>query len=211
MNIRALIMLGCVLATPVAAAAQDAALFQTQQGPMTVERVSNQFVIAPEYKVTDIHSETGQIIGVSGGRVLDDVLLIGAGGYLMVDGSRGTDLRYGGVVVEWRPRTDHLIGYSVRALGGFGQATRRLLLTVPVGSNVRDNDRDNDRDGNVLDGRFRFRQGFFMIEPEADMIVNMTRRLRIHVGAGYRATTANTRGVSSLNGATGTVGLQVAW
>jgi hypothetical protein len=207
MSGRTLAILLWALATPLAAAAQGASSSEQPQGPMTVERVSNEFVIAPEYKVTDLHGETGQIVGVSGGRVIDGVLLIGAGGYWMVDGSRGTEMGYGGAIVEWRQRTDHLIGYSLGGLAGFGQATRQLAVTI-VG---RGDPRDNRRDAQVFDGRFRFRQNFFIVEPEADVIVNVTQRLHLHVGVGYRATTADTRGVSSLNGATGTVRLQIGW
>jgi hypothetical protein len=207
MSLRILSMLVCVIATPLAAAAQDAASPQTPQGPMTVERVSNQFVIIPEYKVTDIHGETGQIVGVSGGRVIDRVLLIGAGGYWMVDGSRGTDMGYGGVVVEWRQRTERLIGFSLRGLAGFGQATRSATVAVPVRTNARDGARDDDD----VSGHIRFRQNFFIAEPEADLIVNIARRLQLHAGAGYRLTTADTRGGTSLDGATGTIAFQIGW
>ena len=72
---------------------------------MTIERIHNEFVVAPEFRVTDLDGETGQIVGVSGGRVFDSVLLVGAGGYWMVDASRGTDMGYGGLVVEWRQRS----------------------------------------------------------------------------------------------------------
>lgn len=207
MNARTILILACVTAAPLAAAAQDPAPSQTQEGPMTIERVSSQFAIAPEYKVTDIHGETGQIVGVSGGRVFDSALFIGAGGYWMVNGSHGTDMGYGGAIVEWRLRPNHLIGYSVRGFAGVGQAARPLNISVPAGAGRRDHDNDEP----VLNGRFRYRQDFFIVEPEADFIVNMTRQLHLHVGAGYRATSANTRGVGSLDGATGTIGLQIGW
>jgi len=206
MNTCTLLIAAGVTLAPLTAAAQSAPA-ATPQGPMTIDRIHNEWVAAPEYRVTDIDGETGQIVGVSGGRVFDSVLLLGAGGYWMVDASRGTDMGYGGLVVEWRQRTNHFIGYGLGTLAGFGSATREVTVSTPAHGNLR----DGGRNGATLNQRLRFDSDFFIVEPEADLIFNLSPRLHLHTGVGYRATTADTRGASSLDGATLTLRLQVAF
>ena len=47
------------------------------------------------------------------------------------------------------------------------------------------------------------------MEPEADVLIRLTRGMRITAGAGYRFTFADYGGDSRLRGAVGTVGLQI--
>jgi hypothetical protein len=201
MTIRVLLIIASIGFAPLTAAAQGTTAPQSPQGPMTIERVHDEFVVAPEFKVTDLHGETGQIVGVSGGRLFDKSLLVGAGGYWMFDASRATDMGYGGLIVEWRQRADHLVGYSVRNLAGFGRATRALTVSTTV--------RRDGRNTTVVDRDVRFRQDFFIVEPEGDVVLNLGERFHLFAGIGYRATSAGTRGVSSLNGATASIRLQV--
>ena len=87
-----------VLLLPVVAAAQ------TTQGPLVLERLHNPFVVAPDYKITDIDGETGQLAGAYAGKLLGDILFVGGGFYWLVDGDHGEEMRYGGLV-EWIPKS----------------------------------------------------------------------------------------------------------
>ena len=207
MNCPTLLIAACVMLVPLTAAAQGTPAPQPPQGPMVIERVHNEWVVGPEYRVTDMDGETGQIVGVSGGRVFESVLFLGAGGFWMVDSSRNTDMGYGGLIVEWRQRTDHVIGYSFGTLAGFGGATRELTVTTPP----RVNPRDGGRNGGTVTQHLHFDTGFFIVEPEADLIFNLSRRLHLHTGIAYRATTADTHNAPSLDGATATIRLQVGF
>ena len=51
-----------------AAAAQAQTPGGPSSGPLVLERIESHFVVAPEYKFTDIDGRTGQLAGVSAGR-----------------------------------------------------------------------------------------------------------------------------------------------
>jgi hypothetical protein len=55
---KALIAVLVMLFLPMVAAAQ------TTQGPLVLERLHNPFVVAPDYKITDIDGDTGQLAAV---------------------------------------------------------------------------------------------------------------------------------------------------
>jgi hypothetical protein len=187
---------------PAVAAAQQPTQPSTS-GPMVVEPVESGFLIAPDFKVTRMDRTTGDLAGVYGGWVLDNSLLIGAGGYWMTNGSRQRDMSYGGLVVQWLGQTDGPVGFGVGSLIGFGDAkltgtetfyvpgpTRQSPL-VPTTLNVT------------------FRRQFFVFEPQAAAHVTMTRHLRLSLGAGYRLT-GGAEGVEGrLRGATGSVAFQI--
>jgi len=80
---KALIAVLVMLFLPMVAAAQ------TTQGPLVLERSHNPFVVAPDYKITDIDGDTGQMAGAYAGKLLGDILFVG-GGFLLVG--------------RWRPR-----------------------------------------------------------------------------------------------------------
>src|SRR5262245_45798607 len=83
-----------VLAAAAAAEAQDGSLQApgTAQGPMVVERVHNGFAIMPEVKITNFAGSSGTLAGVSGGWLIDNTLLIGAGGYWLANYSASRKL-----------------------------------------------------------------------------------------------------------------------
>ena len=101
------------------------ALAQTSpaQGPLVIERVHNPFVVAPDYKVTDLDGEFGQLAGVYAGRSIEDTLFIGGAGYWLVNGSGGDKLAYGGLLAGWSMPVGSRIRFGARSLVGLGRAT----------------------------------------------------------------------------------------
>ena len=79
---KALIAALVVLLLPMVAAAQ------TTQGPLVLERLHNPIVVAPDYKITDIDGETGQLAGAYAGKLLGDILFVGGGFYWLVMATR---------------------------------------------------------------------------------------------------------------------------
>jgi hypothetical protein len=204
---------------PLAAAAQDAAPTNPNaQGPMIIERVKSGFLVAPAFKVTEVDHKTSELAGAYAGWVADNTLLIGAGGYWLANRSRDREMAYGGLVVGWLARTNHRFGFGAKALVGGGQAT---LSNTFVGIVERSDDRDGQfgrgpsspREHRFLQQnattRVRFRDGFFIVDPEANLLVNLTHRLRLAGGVGYRLT-SGARGIDDrLRGVTGSLALQI--
>jgi hypothetical protein len=187
------------------ALAQGIASQPANQGPMTVERIQNGWAIAPSVKLTQFDSGTHTLAGAYGGWVMDNRLLVGAAGYWLTDPSRTRNLSYGGGLVEWRQRVGRPLGFSVKGLIGGGSAT--VATTV----SVRGLDRDLDpRFAPVVTTRqFAFREDFFVAEPEADLLVNISSHVRLHVGGGYRAVTGAHGIDEDIRGATGSVALEI--
>ena len=104
-------------------------------------------------------------------------------------------MAYGGLVVGWLARTNHRFGFGAKALVGGGQAT---LSNTIVGIVEMPDDRDGPfgrgpsppREHPIIQPnattRVRFHDGFFIADPEANLLVNLTHRLRLTGGVGYR-------------------------
>lgn len=84
---------------------------QRPQGPMTVERVENGFVIAPDFRISTFDDRTARFAGLYGGWLIDNALLIGGAGYWLTNGSSGEDMAYGGVVVQWADHANRTAGF----------------------------------------------------------------------------------------------------
>jgi hypothetical protein len=195
--IRAAALAAGLLALPAAAFAQ------TSNGPMLVEQVHDGFLVAPDFKVTDIDHTTSGLAGGYAGIVLDEHLFIGAGAYVLATDRRGRDLAYGGVVLQWFGGSD-TFGFSVKTLLGGGGAESS--------GNVQVLDR-----GHLAVEPFRNRQGFLVAEPEVDARIRIAPHVRVALGAGYRFAGSDRRravffsegGRMRLDGAVGSIGLQI--
>ena len=122
----------------------------------------------------------------------------------MVNQSRDREMAYGGLVIQWLAHTSAPLGFSIKGLVGGGAST--LTQTIAALPRRFDNPRD------VISGRsvqVRTHEGFFVAEPEADLLVRLSRHMRFTVGAGYRFVAVERRGDSRLRGAVGTLGLQI--
>ena len=197
---------------PMTAAAQrggPSTNAQAGQGPMIVERVKSGFLVAPELKVTRVDRKTSELVGAYAGWLHDQSFFIGGGGYWLANRSRDREMAYGGVVVGWLAATDRPIGFGAKTLIGGGRAT--LTDSVVDFLDPRDNDGPHILGAPVVN--VRVRQEFFVAEPEANLLVNFTKHVRLAAGIGYRfigtergfeRTTQN-----RLRGATGSVALQI--
>jgi len=85
--------------TPASAQASPAA---PANGPLVLEQIHDGWVLAPDYKVTDVDNRTGQLAGAYGGRLIDGTILIGGAGYWLANDARDFKMSYGGVVVGWQ-------------------------------------------------------------------------------------------------------------
>ena len=205
---RALIGAVAFLLLPIAAAAQtgSAALTipdeQVSRGPMTVEKVHNGFLFAPDFKFTEVDNHTSGLAGGYGGLVVADRFFIGGAAYALATDKHGRDMAYGGLLLQWFGGGNDLFAYGAKVLIGGGHTSdlQSVLLdpkhyaTVRVGEN------------------------FFVTEPEFNLLVHMSKNVRLAFGAGYRFTGSWYGGYGydpyavsygRLSGATGSIGVQI--
>jgi hypothetical protein len=167
---------------PIAASAQDgtAALdlsaAQQSQGPMTVERIHNGFLAAPDFKVTDFDHKTSGLMGGYAGVVFADAFFIGGGGYGLVTDTNNRSLGYGGFLMQWFGRTSETFGFSGKMLIGWGEAESTQAFQVV------------DNRGRTSLQTARVHQDFYVFEPEVNGLVRLSRNVRLTGGAGYRFT-----------------------
>lgn len=197
---------------PLAASAQNTpAPNPRNQGPMIVERVESGFLVAPEVRVTRFDRRTSELVGGYGGWLSDQTFFIGGGGYWMANRSRDRGLAYGGIVLGVMPRSDRTVSYGVKSLLGGGWATRVETITFF-------DPRDGRHDGPIVPTpipfppvvtNVRVREGFWVAEPEANVIVRISRHVHLAAGASYRFTGRERGTRDGLSGASGAIGLQI--
>lgn len=91
--------------------------------PLVVEPIPSQLIIAPDYKLTGVDGDLGQLAGVYGGTLIDDAVFVGAAGYWLANGSDAVRLTYGGVLIGWSSPGAGRIRFGARGLTGIGTAT----------------------------------------------------------------------------------------
>jgi hypothetical protein len=199
---------------PIAASAQtslDGATPQASQGPMVVERIHSGFLVAPDVRVTEVDKKTSELVGGYAGWVADETIFIGGGGYWLANQTHDREMAYGGLVVQWLAHANRRVGFSAKGLVGGGRAT----LASPASDLIARGDprgriEPADPRRTVLTNTIvRFREDFFVAEPEVDVLLRLTRHLRLTAGAGYRFTAGERRDDNRLRGAVGSVGLQI--
>jgi hypothetical protein len=168
---------------PMAASAQttdgpalDVAAAQMTQGPMTVQRIHNGFLAAPDFKVTDFDHKTSGLVGGYAGVVFADAFFIGGGGYGLVTDTNNRSLGYGGLIFQWFGRTSETFGFSGKMLMGWGEAETTEVFSVL----------DNHGHANVQAARVH--QDFYVFEPEVNGLIRFSEHVRLTGGAGYRFT-----------------------
>jgi hypothetical protein len=135
----------------------------------------------PEVKFTQIADQFGVLVGGKGGWIINHTIVIGGGGYGLVNNigtSRTVDgeqmylnFGYGGLILEYIHEWDKLLHYSFSALLGGGG----------VGYGHRSNHQlsyDSET------------KSFFVVEPGANAEVNVSSFFRMNVGVSYRLLSA---------------------
>lgn len=163
----------------------------SQPGPIrqtSVQPSGDGWMIAPDFKITSLNHETTGLAGVYGGAVFAGTLLVGAGGYWQLDSYSARHLAYGGVVGEYRFLANSPIGISAHGLAGYGQ-----LWT-------------NAGYGGRYGGYYGYPyEGFFVGEPQLQIVARFGNGVRLAGGVGYRFTTAD---LANLDGVTGSFSIQ---
>jgi hypothetical protein len=159
----------------------------------------NGFVVAPDFRITDINHHTAQMVGAYGGYVFSKQLLVGAGGYWQADSTDGARMFYAGPVVEWRLFPDRTVGLNLHGLVGGGW---RYFDDDFYYWMIR-SDRFLPPPGTHPVRRGWYNDGFFVAEPEAQVVVRLGSWIRAQGGVGYRATSAD-----GLSGASGSISVQ---
>lgn len=195
-----------LLLSPVAAFAQTAAASPQQ---LILERVRTPFVIAPDYKVTQIDGEREQLAGAYAGKLFDDKLLIGGAGYWLLNAGRGQELGYGGLLLGWS--TPELGGVRIGARGLIGGGSGRLARDVTFLRSVRDPRRPTTGGATQTTVRVLARDDFFVFEPQVGVTVSPFQHVGVNLAGGYRLTGLTDALEGQLNGVTGSVGLQFQW
>jgi hypothetical protein len=205
------IAVACLIALAPALATAQSNAAPVTSGPMIVERLHNGFLIAPDVKITQVDHTTSELVGGSAGWVTDQTFFIGAGGYWLANQSSTRKMGYGGLVVQWLAHTDNRIGFSVKSLFGAGGATVGATVTqlvYPTDGRILNKDPLARPIFSTTTVTVPLREGFFVAEPEANLTLRLTKRVRLAGGLGYRAVSRDRRDGTQLSGATGSVGLQ---
>jgi hypothetical protein len=197
----------CLL--PIAASAQTGAALdlsaadQQSNGPMIVERVHNGFLVAPDFKFTEIDHRSSGLAGGYAGLVFADNFFIGGAAYGLASDRHGRDLAYGGLLLQWLGGGNETFGFGAKLLLGGGRTEWSGV------------DQFVDR-GRLVSQPFRAGENFYAAEPELDARVRIAPHVRLVVGAGYRFTGydrrnafVNVPGRPRLDGAVGSVSLQI--
>jgi hypothetical protein len=164
--------------------------------------IDNGFVLAPDFKFTEIDGSFANLAGAYGGWLINNKLLLGGGGYTLTNRSDDFKMTYGGFVLEYFFQPTRLVNFSVKGLVGGGKATLPgPFKDWPMPLNL-------DEEFNRLFGSRNQRgkgpadptifppfpipdfddieESFFIAEPEANVVLNVTDMIRIGFGGGYR-------------------------
>jgi len=169
-------------------------------GPLVLERIESRFVVAPEYKVTDVDGRTGQLAGVSAGVLTDESMYLGGAIYSLTNGSDDFELTCGGLLVGWTVPAGSRVRVGGRGLFGIGTATLgdAVAVRAPRSSVTR----------TVL---FRYRDDFAFAEPQAQAHFSATSHIGVDATGGYRFAGMVDVLHDRLNGATGSLAMQIGW
>ena len=68
---------------------------------MIVEQVHNGFLVAPDFKITEIDRKTSGLAGGYAGLVIAEQFFIGGGAYVLASNRHNRELAYGGLMMQW--------------------------------------------------------------------------------------------------------------
>ncbi len=112
---------------------------------------------SPVIKLTTLGGDGAVLVGGRGATVLNHMLAFGAGGFGRAGGGRDMTLGYGGPTVNVIFFSDRLLHFDVGTMVAWGRASEEA-----------------------------WRSNLFIVEPEANLELNMTQNFRIVLGGSYR-------------------------
>jgi hypothetical protein len=126
-------------------------------------------------KIGPIADQTGYFVGGKGAWLINHTVGIGGGGYgltnpIRIDGVEDMQMQFGcgGFMLEFIINSDELVHFDVSALiGGGGLAYEVFDASLPY-------------------GRTYTEHPFFMLEPSAHLVLNVSHFFRIAAGGSYR-------------------------
>jgi hypothetical protein len=205
-------------------------LFAEEEQTQTLVQgqLDNSIFLAPDFKFTEVDGQFANLAGIYGGWLIDHKMLLGGGGYFLTNRSDDFKMTYGGFLVEYFVRSDQLVNFSIKGLLGGGTATipsgfGRLSDILPI---------EFPRVGTQLGNRLGARgphfpdrlpilpefpeldpidEEFFVAEPEASVMLNITEKFRIGFGGGYRFIGGAGRIGDRLDGFTASVTAKIAF
>jgi hypothetical protein len=130
----------------------------------------------PAIKFSTVNGSGAVFVGGRGGWIINHTLIVGLGGYGLAtevkartvgpNGERYVGLGYGGAELEYILNSNKLIHYSVAVLLGGGGIGRR--------------------EGSVPSTTTSTGEAFFVLEPSAQVHLNVTKYFRLSGGVSYR-------------------------
>jgi hypothetical protein len=198
-----------MIASTAAVAAAQERTPPAAPGGLLLERIHNDFVVAPDFKVTDVDGRTGTLAGVSAGWLQEDALFFGGAGYWLTNRSDDFEMMYGGLVVGWNARPERRVQFGARGLVGVGRATLGTDLTTAIRDGRDGRGRLDTRVGSTSrTTRVGLREDFLVAEPQITFGTRLSEHFALNWAAGYRFAGLVDRLGDRLNGPTGTVSLQ---
>jgi hypothetical protein len=188
---------------------------------LTIERIQNGFLVAPDNKFTEVDGRYGNFLGFYAGYMMDRTLFIGGGGYWLTNGYHEREMSYGGGVFEWLVHGDRAFGISARALIGGGSAELTSAVSVPPipapypypmpGGGGPGGPGGPWGPGYVWPpyGAVHYHEGFFVAEPQINVSWKIAGWIHLSAGGGYRFVAGTHNMDSRLSGASGSVSLQL--
>jgi hypothetical protein len=227
----------CITIVAIMAAANP--LFAEEQDTQTLVggNVDNGFFVAPDFKFTEVDGKFANLAGVYGGWFISRKLLLGGGGYFLTNRSDDFKMTYGGFVAEYFIRPSQLVHFSVKGLIGGGTATVSgfrgrfddifdelddLPFEIPDNFRSRFGRGINFPSIPGFPGFPKFpgfpfpifddvNESFFVAEPEFNLNLNITEKLRVGFGGGYRFIAGAGRTSDRLDGFTANAALKIAF
>ena len=144
---------------------------------------------------SQFNGKDATFVGMYGGVMIDHRLMIGLGGFGMLnrpdgfnavgntDENREVQMGYGGVVIEYSFAGTKRIHLSGNVLAGGGGISNGYYATMSKNSGSQWYSTDES--------------GFLVIQPSLNLEMNMTSWFRISAGAGYRHITGSNMNVLS--------------
>ncbi len=176
-------------------------------GPLVLQPSGDGPVVTPDVKFVKLGSEYGTMVGAYGGWLVDNKLLLGAGGYWLADHGHHDQvagMSYFGFVAGWTVPVGNALHVGLRGLVGFGQASLTDTYTYQPYT--------DPRHGGVMypGGTYpvQFWDDFFVFEPVANVLVHLSRGVALDASVGFRVVDGAGHYDSRLRGGSASIGVR---